>query len=284
VTGPLVLDCDAVRDLAGLYAVGALEPHEAEAVRAHAAGCAVGHPELDAAASAATALLEAVEPVEPPSALRDRLLAAAAADLRSGRHPATAAAPGPAAPGPAAPGPATTVAAEPPVALEAARDRRRFRWVALAAAAALVLAAGLAGWNVALRGQLADAEAYRAGVEAALALASQPGSSSALLASEDGSVSGLGVVGGDGRVLLAFRGLAPTDGGQVYAAWAIGGDGVPVNIGEFSVGEEGTATASASAPGAAPGAVLAITLEPSPGATTPTMPIVASGTTQPVGG
>ena len=36
------------------------------------------------------ALLEGVEPVEPPEGLRTRLLAAAEADLREGRHPSTA--------------------------------------------------------------------------------------------------------------------------------------------------------------------------------------------------
>jgi anti-sigma-K factor RskA len=281
VTERPTFDCDAVRDLADLYALGALDAGEADAVRAHLSTCADPHAELVAAASTASALLEAVEPVEPPAGLRARLLAAAEADLRTGRHPSTAGAPFTApAPGPA-PHPA---AAAGPISLEAERSRRRIRWTSLAAVAALIVAVALGGWNLALRGQLAAAEAYRAGVEAALQLAAQPGSGTALLASEDGSVSGLGVVGADGTVRLALRGLPATSGDQVYAAWSIGGEGVPVNIGELRVGADGTATASAAAPGASPGIVLALTLEPATGATTPTMPIVASGTTRPAEG
>jgi anti-sigma-K factor RskA len=170
----------------------------------------------------------------------------------------------------------------PVIVLEAERARRRFRLASFAAAAAIVLAVGLGAWNVALRNQLQDADAYRAGVEAALQLAAAPGSSTALLASEDGAVSGLGVVGGDGTVLLAFRGLAPTSGSQVYAAWSIGSDGVPVNIGELTASADGSAAGRAQ--GAEAGDVLALTLEPAAGATTPTLPIVASGTAEPVAG
>ena len=137
-------------------------------------------------------------------------------------------------------------------------------------------------WNVSLRNQLQSAEAYRAGVEAALQLAAAPGSSTALLTNEGGTVSGLGVVGADGQVLLAFRGLAPTSGSQVYAAWSIGEDGVPVNIGELTASADGTATGTAQ--GAQAGDVIALTLEPAAGATAPTLPIVASGSAEPVAG
>ena len=289
-----VFDHEAVREVAGLYALGALEAREAAAVREHLATCALDHPELAEGAAVAGALLETVEPAEPPAALKSRLLAAAEADLREGRHPATAAAvdatarrpvpapepmPEPVVPRiPYTPGPAPT----PVIVLDAERAKRRFRWASFAAAAAIALAVGLGAWNVSLRTQLQDADAYRAGVEAALQLAAAPGSSTALLASEDGSVSGLGVVGADGTVLLAFRGLAPTSGSQVYAAWSIGEDGVPVNIGELTASGDGTATGRAQ--GAAAGDVLALTLEPAAGATTPTMPIVASGTAEPVAG
>jgi anti-sigma-K factor RskA len=287
VTERAVLDHEAVRDLAGLYALGALAPDEAAAVRQHVATCALEHAEIDEAGAVVGALLQTVEPAEPSAALKGRLMAAAESDLREGRHPSTAGA-GPGAdvpPVPIAPRPAAaTVPTTAPkvVSLDTERSRRSFRWVSLAAAAGLILAVGLGAWNVALRGQLADAEAYRQGVQAALVLASEPGSSTALLASEDGSVSGLGVVGADGTVLLAMRGLAPTSGGEVYAAWSIGADGVPVNIGEFKAEADGTATARAS--GAAAGDVLALTLEPGAGATAPTLPIVASGTAEPVAG
>ena len=50
----------------------------------------------------------------------------------------------------------------------------------------------------------------------------------------------------------------------------------------FTAAADGTGDRPGSAPGAAAGDVLALTLEPAPGATTPTMPIVASGTAEPV--
>ena len=71
--------------------------------------------------------------------------------------------------------------------------------------------------------------------------------------------------------------LAPTSGSTVYTAWVIGGDGVPVDIGSFTVGSGGTASFSASGPATSAGVVLALTMEPGPGATTPTMPIISKG-------
>ena len=71
--------------------------------------------------------------------------------------------------------------------------------------------------------------------------------------------------------------LAPTSGTQVYEAWVIGGDGVPVALGDFTVGSAGTATFEGTGLPTASGIVLALTLEPGPGATTPTMPIISKG-------
>ena len=71
--------------------------------------------------------------------------------------------------------------------------------------------------------------------------------------------------------------LAPTSGSTVYTAWVIGGDGVPVDIGSFQVDADGTASFGASGSPATAGALLALTREPGPGATTPTMPIISKG-------
>src|SRR4051812_14280845 len=84
------MDCDTVRDLAPLFVLDALEPDEAAAVRAHLAECEDAHAELQELAEAAGSMSLAVEPVEPPAALKPRLLAAAEADLREGRHPSVA--------------------------------------------------------------------------------------------------------------------------------------------------------------------------------------------------
>jgi hypothetical protein len=265
------LTCDEVRDLAPLFVTGALDPDEMDAMREHLAGCDDPHAELLELGEAATSLLEAVEPAEPPPALRDRLLAAAAADLAEGRHPA-APAPAPEPPGHAGDAPRV-------VSLDRERARRRpgLGWVLGIAAVIAIVALG--GLSLSLQSDLAAARAYREGVAQALELAAQPGSLTALVAAGDGSVSGLGVVGADGTVRLAMRGLPGTTGSQVYAAWSIAGDAAPVPIGEFTVAGDGVAVATARTPAATPGAILALTLEPAPGATSPTLPIVASGVT-----
>ena len=51
---------------------------------------------------------------------------------------------------------------------------------------------------------------------------------------------------GDAR---RMRDLAPTSGSTVYTAWAIGGDGVPVALGDFTVGSDGTGTFEARVTG-----------------------------------
>ena len=54
---------------------------------------------------------------------------------------------------------------------------------------------------------------------------------------------------------------------------------MPVPIGEFTVPADGVVVAGAKVTAATPGVTLALPREPNPGATTPTLPIVASGVT-----
>ena len=279
------LTCDEVRDLAPLFAADALEADEMAAVREHLAACSEAHEEVLAFGEAAAALLETVEPVAPPPALKARLMAAAAADLESGAHPAapTAIERVTVSSAPVA-APTAPVASDSPVpqpvdlASERARRRSRAGW--LVAVAAVIGVIALGGWNIALRQDLTAAQAYGQGVDQALDLATQPGSVTAILASEDGSSSGLAVIGADGTTRIAVRGLAPTSGSQVYTAWAIEGDAAPVALGDFTVGADGLATATVTSPTSNPGAVVALTLEPVPGATAPAGPVVAAGTTR----
>ncbi|MEO5964111.1 MAG: anti-sigma factor [Candidatus Limnocylindrales bacterium] len=281
MTEPRVLTCDEARDLAPLFVIRALEPVDMAAVRQHLAGCSDAHPETLELGEAATALLDTVEPAQPPAGLKSRLLAAAAADLSDGRHPSvSSAASAVASVAPATPGALAAAAPANVIDLAAARERRRGRLSWLVAVAAVIAVVALGGLNLSLRSELGAAQAYQDGVNRALDLAAQPGSVTALLANADGSVSGFGVVGADGTVRLTMRGLGPTTGSQVYTAWAIEGDGAPVPIGDFTVGANGVATATAKSPTAAPGATLALTLEPTRGATAPTLPIVAAGVTR----
>jgi hypothetical protein len=268
MTDRLGLTCDEVRDLAPMVVTGALDPDVMDAVREHVAGCDDAHAELQELGEATTALLETVEPVEPPAALKGRLMAAAEADLVEGRHPATA------VPErvPAEPAPIVDLAAE--------RTRRRSRIGWLVAAAAVIVAVALGTWNITLRQDLSSAQAYRSGVEQALDLAAQPGSVTALIRADDGTSSGFGVIGADGTAKVAMRGMAPTTGTEVYTAWSIAEGADPVAMGDFSVGADGVAVATAHAPVAAPGLVMAITLEPNAGNQAPEGPVVASGVTR----
>ena len=108
--------------------------------------------------------------------------------------------------------------------------------------AAVVAIVALGGWNLLLRNQLDDAQAYQQAVTAVIDAAGQPGSLTAVLTADGGTGTGLAAVSPDGHVTLAMQDLAPTSGSTVYTAWVIGGDGVPVDIGSFTVGRGGTAS------------------------------------------
>jgi anti-sigma-K factor RskA len=180
-----------------------------------------------------------------------------------------------------APGPAAATAPEPtPFPTASERTARRTRastgtW--LLRIAAVVAIIGLAGWNLLLQNQLNATEAYQRSVAAVIDVAAQPGSLTAILTPADGTGSGLAAVGADGKMALAARDLAPTSGSSVYTTWAIGGDGVPLALGDFTVGSDGTGSLEAAAPALTAGTVIALTREPTPGMTAPTGPIVSKG-------
>lgn len=265
------LTCDEVRDLAAAFVLGALDVDEAAAVRSHLAGCADAHAEIAELASVVPVLDASVPIVEPPTALKRRIMAAAAEDLETRQGVAEAAPVAVAAP----------VAPDAPAEPTPISSRRSTGSWALRIAAVLAIAL-LGGWNLLLQGQLSAAQAYEQSVAAVLEVAAQPGSLTAVLTADGGGgatgPAGLAAVSSAGEVTLAMRDLAPTSGAQVYEAWVIGGDGVPVPLGSFAVGPNGTASFAATGLPAEPGIVLALTLEPAPGATTPTLPIVSAGT------
>jgi anti-sigma-K factor RskA len=284
------LTCDEVRELAAAYVLDALEADEAAAVRSHLAAHPDGHPEIAELGAVIPALAEIVPIVEPPDSLKGRIMAAAAADLaaRGGAGGATAtdagaadiagSAPTAAPATPTAPPTAPAVPVAFPTAEE--REARRARtspgaWV-LRIAAVLAIAL-LGGWNLLLQNDLGAARQYEQNVAAVLEAASQPGALTAVLAADGGTGSGLAAVDADGDLALAMRDLAPTSGASVYEAWVIAADGVPVPLGSFTVGSSGTAYFAAGGLPNAEGILLALTLEPGPNATTPTMPIISAG-------
>jgi hypothetical protein len=272
------LTCAQIVDLAPAFVLGALDATEMTAVRGHLAACPEAHEEMSELGAAAATLLESVEAVAPPAALGARIMAAARADaVRRTAAPAPA-------------GPAPAVVAQAPIARapEAMPPRptlldrlfgRRPAWAAIALAASIAVVA-LGAWNLQLRTQVDELSAYRRDVLAIFDAASKPGSQLAVLAAPDGSgpASGLAALAGDGSLALAMRDLAPTTGTQVYEVWLIGASGTPVPVGGFEVAGGGTGTFTIGGTNGAGVTTVALTLEPKPGATTPTPPLVALGT------
>ena len=262
------LTCDEVREMAGAFVLGALDAAESAAVRAHLETCDDAHEEIAELGGVLPTLAESVPVVEPPEGLKARIMAAAAADLEERTAEVATVE-------------ATTTASEPtPFATASQRTERKARtstgtWILRIAAVVAIV--GLAGWNLLLQNQLNATEAYQRSVAAVFDVAAQPGSLTAILTPTDGTGSGLAAVGVDGKIALAARDLAPTSGSIVYTTWAIGGDGVPLALGDFTVGRDGTGTFEAAAPALAAGTVIALTREPTPGMTAPTGPVVSKG-------
>ncbi len=287
--------CEELVELATPYVLGILDPEDEEAVAAGLSACPEAMAEVERLGGVVPYLADALDPVEPSAAVKGRLLAAASADLDARRAAAASAAavasaapPTPAAE-PAAPKRVVELIPEdhpeagyrvisptPP-----ARVRRTARggWLAWGlAAAAVLLIAVLGAWNLSLRGQLDQAQAYATAVKSVVDTAAQPGSLVAVLGSETaGGPRGIAALATDGQVVLAVRGLTPTTGTQVYEAWLIGSNKKPVAIGDFSVASDGVGYLPDGQGPTATGVVVALTLEPGPGATKPTLPVVSSG-------
>jgi anti-sigma-K factor RskA len=281
------LTCDDVRESAGAFVLGALEPADEAAFRAHLATCADAHAEIAEVGSVLPILDASVPQLEPSAGLKTRILAAAAADLAGRGTAESSGTVAPVAAASAAPpaSAATPVAAPGPIPFPTAEERtaRRARpgtgtW-ALRIAAVLAIVV-LGGWNVLLQNQLGQAQTYEQSVAQVLDVAGQTGSVTAVLTAKGGSrAAGLAAVAANGTVSIAMRDLVPTTGNQVYEAWVIGADRVPVALGGFKVGNDGTAHIQAIGVPPGVGNTLALTLEPAPGATAPGGPIVSSGAT-----
>jgi anti-sigma factor RsiW len=274
------MTCDDVRDQAAGFVLGALTPDEERAVRDHLATCPEAHDEFAELGGVVPALAATVEQVEPPPALRDRIMAAAAADLRergsqssqsspAGEAPRVAAVPG----SPASPLGAPVVT---PFRTSASRSRApRYGW-AIGIAAALVIAA-LGAWNVRLQSQLSDAQAYQQRVDQVLAIARTPGAVMAVLApSTAGGEDGLIAVGSDGHAAMVVKGLPATGANEVYEVWVIVGSNAPTPVGALS--QSGSIAFMSGTAGPVPaGATVALTREPGPNPTAPSSPILVKG-------
>jgi len=264
------MNCDLARDLAAGYVLGALDPSDEQAVRDHLASCPEPHEEFAELGSVVPAFAETVELVEPSASLKQRILAAAAADLavRQGSAPA-----------PAAPVPQERVVAFPSAEERATRARAgRGTWLIRIAVVIAIVALGASNILLLTRPEPSSV-AFANAVAQVLDAARQEGSQTAILsAAAEGGPRGLATITADGSVVLALQGLAPTSGTEVYEAWVIRADDpTPVAIGGFQVGAGGTASVVLRGTPATAGVTLALTREPAPGATVPTLPILSVG-------
>jgi anti-sigma factor RsiW len=271
------MTCEEARDLAAAYVLGGLEPAEEAAVREHLRTCTEPHAEFAELGGVVPYLALDIELVEPPASLRDRVMAAAAADLAARRSQTRPTGVVP---------PATTVAA-PPIAFPSASERTARRaarigvgpWAGRIAAVLAIVVLG--GWNLLIQNQLAAANRYEQAVASVIAAASHPNSQTVVLTTDKGSrPAGIAAVGPDGRVVIAMRNLPATAGGQVYETWVITAK-KPVAIGGFTVGSDGTVSFTTRPAQTPAGSIIAVTLEPRAGQTAPEGPIVAQGIAPP---
>ncbi|MDQ2653106.1 MAG: anti-sigma factor [Chloroflexota bacterium] len=231
---------DNVRDLLGAYALGAVDAREAAEMRAFLEQDAVAEAELAELLAAVSVLPALAEPMTPPAGLRDRIAAAALADL-----PAR---PAPVAP-PAPPPPVATFerAVEPAnvVRPEPAFWQRAAVW-ATAAAALLLISLGLLYWNMQLRDEISTTPQVET-----LALATTE-----MAPEAHGEVK---YMPQEGVLMLDVRNLPPLPEGYVYEVWLIG-DGDPVPAGVFT----DSTVQHAMAADRSQFTTLAITMEPGP--------------------
>ena len=283
------LSCDAVRDLAPLYVLDALEPAEAASIRDHLATCTDPHAELAELGGVVPYLAESLEPLEPPAAVGERIAAAVQADLRARARDDSAAARlvegyGAAVPAEAAVREAPAPAGQP-VDLAAARATRAARrprpaWRWLLEAAAVIALVGVVGWDLVLQGQL-DATRRQADLlSSALATAAQAGSVTATLQGTGpaAGASGFVVAGTGGTNYMVVSGLPDPGAGRTYQAWYLKGQ-TAVSAGTFALGAQGITVVGMSAT-AGPVSAVALTIEPAGGSDHPTsQPIVLADLT-----
>jgi anti-sigma-K factor RskA len=242
---------DNVRDLLGAYALGAVDAREAAHMRAFLEQDAEAAAELAELLAAVSVLPALADPMTPPAGLRDRIAAAALADMPARPAPVAPLAP---------PVAAFETAVEPTniVRPEPAFWQRAAVW-ATAAAALLLISLGLLYWNVQLRDEISTTPQVET-----LALAT-----TAMAPDASGEVH---YMPQQGVLMLDVKDLPPLPEGYVYEVWLIG-DGNPVPAGVFA-----DATAQhAIAADRSQFNTLAITMEPGPlGTEAPTSEIYAT--------
>lgn len=226
-----------LHELSAGYALDALAPEERDAFERHLAGCPECQEELASFWEVAGALAVAADSAAPSPELRDRILADARAEKQ------------------------TVVSLD---------SRRRVSPVLAAITAmAAAVAIGLGIYAVSLNSDLDSTRSALTAQENATALLADSSATSVALQSGTGRL----VVGSDGKAVLVLNDLPPAPAGKTYQAWIVD-DQTPVSAGTF---ESTSDRAVVPIPQVVPdGAVVAVTLEESGGASSPTLPPLAA--------
>ena len=277
---------DELRDLSGGYALGVLDEPERTAFEAHLATCAACAAEVRELTDVAIALALDAPQIEPPAALRARVLQAATANA----HAASS-----------APGIVSIGAHRRPSA--APQWRKSVLAVLSAAAVLAALATGIYAASLlrrieALEQQLraaADREAQSQRQVVQLRASSDAAGDAAaeirrILAAGDlrrvelagtkaaPAASGRGFWSPTQGLVVAFANLPPTDSGRVYQLWVIPPGGAPIGAGLLNLEPEGRALALAPRGTTGRVGTVAITLEPAGGSVVPTLSnMIAAG-------
>lgn len=242
-----------LHDLAGAYAVDALDVEERRAFEAHLEECADCRAEVAELQEAAAELSVGLDQA-PPEDLRARILAEVAAD----RPGPTTILPTPGLQGPGSVDPQRGNAAKTQGDGQAGRHRTMTRRGWLAAAAALLVAAG--GWGASqLLGGESPADRIVQAQDALEHEARTPSGEVVVVTSEEE----------DAAVLQVPDEMTAPPEGQVYQAWFVGADGSARSAGLLSAEAfEAGETVLEGSPGDA--VAVGITVEPPGGSDEPT--------------
>jgi hypothetical protein len=252
-----VVTCEELEELAGALALDAALPEEVADAREHLRTCTRAHDAVRELTATATVLALAAEPVDPPARLRERILAAARADLAQpdtarppAERPALTAVPR----RDAAPLPANVTPIRPGL-----WSRALPGW--LAAAAVLVAAVGLGAWNLQLQKDVDDRDDRLAAQVQTLDAVARSGGlvSNFAPAAQVAGAQGVLVQPERGNPMVLLTGVPQPEGQNVYQLWAIRG-GQPQDIGIFRPDEDGRA--AVELPDISGAQEVAITVEP----------------------
>jgi anti-sigma-K factor RskA len=252
-------DHEELRNQLGAFVLGALAPAEEAEVRAHVAGCDECAAEVRALRPVVDALARSTEPVDPPAALRLRILAATA----------------------------------PPVARQPAAMKSRPVLPWLAAAASLVLAAALGVYASQLRGrvqtleqelreailqvqagerQTAQARLVATDAQRQLSVIAAPDVAQVVLKGQAVApqASARALWSRSRGLLLAASNLPALPPGRTYQLWVISGRMPPISEGWlFKTAASGDVTTMFATPVTLPApTAMAISIEPDGGSTT----------------